>query len=54
MNVPGRADGNWNWRCTEEMLSVPALQWLRDLTESSKRSDSAGISRASEILQAIS
>jgi 4-alpha-glucanotransferase len=54
MNVPGRADGNWNWRCTEEMLSVPAFQWLRDLTASSKRSDSAGIPRASEILQAIS
>jgi len=54
MNVPGRADGNWNWRCTEEMLSMPAFQWLRDLTESSKRTDSAPIPRASEILQAIS
>ena len=23
MNVPGRADGNWRWRCTEDMLSRP-------------------------------
>src|ERR1700722_16417611 len=21
MNIPGRAEGNWGWRCTEEMLS---------------------------------
>jgi 4-alpha-glucanotransferase len=38
MNVPGRADGNWRWRVREDMLSPPAFQWLRDLTESSKRS----------------
>ena len=38
MNVPGRAEGNWGWRCTEEMLSAPALQWLRDLTKASRRS----------------
>jgi 4-alpha-glucanotransferase len=38
MNVPGRADGNWRWRCTEEMLAPPALQWLRDLTDSYRRS----------------
>jgi 4-alpha-glucanotransferase len=37
MNVPGRASGNWRWRCTEEMLSPLNFQWLRDLTESSKR-----------------
>jgi 4-alpha-glucanotransferase len=37
MNVPGRADGNWRWRCTESMLSSPALEWLRDLTETSGR-----------------
>src|SRR5262249_38393453 len=22
MNVPGRAEGNWSWRCTEELLST--------------------------------
>src|SRR5215469_3098415 len=39
MNVPGRASGNWRWRFTEDMLSLPAFEWLRDLTENSKRSD---------------
>jgi 4-alpha-glucanotransferase len=38
MNVPGRADGNWRWRCTEEMLSTRAFEWLRDLTNTSGRS----------------
>jgi 4-alpha-glucanotransferase len=37
MNVPGRAAGNWAWRCTEDLLSEPAFRWLRDLTESSSR-----------------
>ena len=26
MNVPGRADGNWRWRCTEDVLSRPACE----------------------------
>ncbi len=38
MNVPGRVDGNWRWRCTENMLSGPAFGWLRDLTRNSGRS----------------
>jgi 4-alpha-glucanotransferase len=38
MNVPGRADGNWRWRCTEEMLSTRAFDWLRELTIMSSRS----------------
>ena len=37
MNIPGRADGNWRWRCTENMLSAPVFQWLRDLTKSTNR-----------------
>ena len=37
MNVPGRADGNWRWRVSEEILSPPSFQWLYDLTKSSKR-----------------
>src|SRR5262249_48144842 len=37
MNVPGRAEGNWSWRCTEELLSVADFHWLRDLTRSSNR-----------------
>jgi 4-alpha-glucanotransferase len=43
MNVPGRADGNWRWRCPEDMLSQPAFEWLHELTESSKRSVSPRI-----------
>jgi 4-alpha-glucanotransferase len=38
MNVPGRVDGNWRWRCTEGMLSASSFDWLRDLTKSSNRS----------------
>ena len=37
MNIPGRADGNWRWRCTEEMLSAANFYSLRELTRSSKR-----------------
>jgi 4-alpha-glucanotransferase len=42
MNVPGRAEGNWTWRCTEEMLSSPAFQSLLELTISSKRAELHG------------
>jgi 4-alpha-glucanotransferase len=38
MNVPGRTEGNWRWRCPEATLSAPAFQWLRDLTTASDRS----------------
>jgi 4-alpha-glucanotransferase len=37
MNVPGRAAGNWRWRCTDDMLSAPAWPWLRDVTQGSNR-----------------
>jgi 4-alpha-glucanotransferase len=37
MNVPGRAEGNWSWRCTEELLSAADFHSLRDLTKISKR-----------------
>jgi 4-alpha-glucanotransferase len=37
MNVPGRADGNWAWRCTEEQLTGPYLQSLAELTSSTNR-----------------
>jgi 4-alpha-glucanotransferase len=37
MNVPGRAGGNWLWRCTDDMLSPAVFQRLRDLTETSNR-----------------
>jgi 4-alpha-glucanotransferase len=38
MNYPGRAEGNWRWRCNEDMLSAPAFEWFRDLTNTSNRS----------------
>jgi 4-alpha-glucanotransferase len=38
MNVPGRTEGNWRWRCTDEMLTTCAFEWLRDLTKRSGRS----------------
>jgi 4-alpha-glucanotransferase len=38
MNVPGRTEGNWRWRCTETMLSASAFERLQDLTTASKRS----------------
>lgn len=37
MNVPGTADGNWRWRCTEEMVAPSVLDRLRDLTAASGR-----------------
>ena len=37
MNIPGRADGNWSWRCTEEMMSAADFDSLRELTKSSNR-----------------
>src|SRR5258708_5040580 len=38
MNQPGTAEGNWRWRCTDDMLSDPAFQSLRELTDASARS----------------
>jgi 4-alpha-glucanotransferase len=37
MNMPGRADGNWAWRCTEEMLTPAVFQWLHEVTAASQR-----------------
>jgi 4-alpha-glucanotransferase len=37
MNVPGRTEGNWGWRCTERMLSEAAFGWLGELTKTSRR-----------------
>ena len=37
MNVPGRAEGNWRWRCSEDMLSAPAFEQLRSLTQTTNR-----------------
>jgi 4-alpha-glucanotransferase len=37
MNQPGRAEGNWRWRCTAAMLAPAVWQRLRDLTLVSNR-----------------
>ena len=37
MNLPGRAEGNWSWRCTKELLAAADFDSLRDLTTSSNR-----------------
>jgi 4-alpha-glucanotransferase len=37
MNVPGRAEGNWRWRCPANMLSVTDIEWLGNLTKTSSR-----------------
>src|SRR5580692_3163477 len=53
MNVPGRADGNWRWRCTGDMLSGPAFQSLREVTETSHRA--VGVERpTASLLEAAS
>jgi 4-alpha-glucanotransferase len=37
MNVPGRTEGNWRWRCTESMLSDLPFRRLCELTKTSSR-----------------
>ena len=37
MNVPGRAGGNWAWRCSEELLTGTYLKSLAKLTDSARR-----------------
>ena len=54
MNIPGRAEGNWSWRCTEEMMSDPAFDWLRDLTRSSNRLSKIQSPLTSEMAKAAS
>ena len=44
MNQPGRAEGNWRWRATEDLLSASAFDSLRALTRASSRS--AGVETA--------
>jgi 4-alpha-glucanotransferase len=48
MNVPGRADGNWRWRCTENMLSTPAFRWLEQLTQCARRSTNLAFSHRNQ------
>jgi 4-alpha-glucanotransferase len=43
MNVPGRADGNWAWRCSEDRMRDPAFESLCDLTKGSNRFPRTGM-----------
>jgi 4-alpha-glucanotransferase len=54
MNVPGRAENNWRWRSTKEMLDGPAFEWLLSLTRSSNRSIMTDTSKAGKALEAVS
>jgi hypothetical protein len=42
MNVPGRADGNWTWRCTQEMFSGHEFASLCQLTRKTNCLDNGG------------
>jgi 4-alpha-glucanotransferase len=37
MNVPGRADGQWRWRCPDDALNDSVWQRLRELTRTTGR-----------------
>jgi 4-alpha-glucanotransferase len=54
MNDPGRAEGNWSWRCMENMLSDQDFEWLRNLTKNSSRSGSFPSSRPVKMSEAVS
>ena len=54
MNVPGRPDGNWRWRSTEDMLSSRNFQWLQELTESSRRTAVSRLPSKSVMIEAVS
>ena len=53
MNVPGRAEGNWRWRCTEEMLTPSAFDSLRDLTAATGRAPDQGKVNQIETMEAL-
>jgi 4-alpha-glucanotransferase len=52
MNQPGRAEGNWRWRCTEDMLSGLVFQDLGHLTKTTNRLGVLGRPREDRMMQA--
>ena len=50
MNVPGQAGGNWRWRVSEDAMSPQAFEWVRELTEDSKRCE---IVPSGEVLDSV-
>jgi 4-alpha-glucanotransferase len=53
MNQPGTTQGNWRWRCTEEMLAASVFENLRDLTAASGRSPESGRANQTETIEAF-
>jgi 4-alpha-glucanotransferase len=53
MNVPGRSEDNWRWRCTQGMLSDEAFDWLSRLTKDADRCETPD-RRESESVEAAS
>jgi 4-alpha-glucanotransferase len=49
MNIPGRASGNWQWRCPDHAELSRPLRWLRDLTELASRTEPKQIDPATSI-----
>jgi 4-alpha-glucanotransferase len=49
MNVPGRVEGNWSWRCKDDIMSESAFERLRDLTKRSHRLVVAGSAMGKDI-----
>ena len=43
MNLPGSADGNWQWRATRHMLSRRNFERLTELTNATNRSGCSGL-----------
>jgi 4-alpha-glucanotransferase len=52
MNVPGRAEGNWRWRVTDNMLSDSSFGRLRDLTKKSNRLTAIGVTQRGKVVPA--
>ena len=52
MNVPGQAQGNWRWRCTEQACCPgPAFEWLRELTNVNRSGSARAIHDRSRVLR---
>jgi 4-alpha-glucanotransferase len=45
MNIPGRAEGQWRWRATEQALDDGSWQRLAELTAAAGRHDGQAAGR---------
>jgi 4-alpha-glucanotransferase len=53
MNIPGRAGGNWRWRCPNDFESSTAFRWLQELTELSNRAEPEKIEQPSNLKRSV-